>query len=141
MAKDMRVLVADDQAKVRSALRLLLMHEPEVEIVGEAVDSTGLLDWMKVVCPDLILLDWELPGLPGVALLPQLHDCCPRLRVIALSGRPEARQAALNAGADAFASKGDPPERFLAVVKACRERHRRNDEQLGCTIQPEPEGV
>jgi DNA-binding NarL/FixJ family response regulator len=53
----MRVLLADDQAKVRSALRLLLMHEPEVEIIGEAVDSTGLLDWVKVVCPDLVLLD------------------------------------------------------------------------------------
>jgi hypothetical protein len=37
--------------------------------------------------------------------------------VIALSGRPEARQAALGAGADAFASKGDPPERVLAVIK------------------------
>jgi DNA-binding NarL/FixJ family response regulator len=115
----MRVLLADDQAKVRSALRLLLMHEPEVEIIGEAVDSTGLLDWVKVVCPDLILLDWELPGLPSVALLPLLHDFCPRLQVIALSGRPEARQAALNAGADAFASKGDPPERLLAALNDC----------------------
>jgi DNA-binding NarL/FixJ family response regulator len=115
----MRVLLADDLAKVRSALRLLLMHEPEVEIMGEVADSTGLLDWVKVVCPDLILLDWELPRLPGVALLPLLHDFCPRLQVIALSGRPEARQAALDAGADAFASKGDPPERLLAVVNAC----------------------
>jgi DNA-binding NarL/FixJ family response regulator len=115
----MRVLLADDQAKVRSALRLLLVHEPEVEIMGEAVDSTGLLDWVKVACPDLVLLDWELPGLPGVALLPLLHDRCPRLRVIALSGRPEARQAALEAGADAFASKGDPPERLLAAVNDC----------------------
>jgi len=115
----MRVLLADDLAKVPSALRLLLMHEPEVEIMGEVADSTGLLDWVKVVCPDLILLDWELPRLPGVALLPLLYDFCPRLQVIALSGRPEARQAALDAGADAFASKGDPPERLLAVVNAC----------------------
>jgi DNA-binding NarL/FixJ family response regulator len=137
----MRVLVADDQAKVRSALRLLLMHEPEVEIIGEAVDSTGLLDWVKVVCPDVILLDWELPGLPGVDLLPQLHDFCPRLRVVALSGRPEARQAALDAGADAFASKGDPPERFLAVVNACCEKQRHDNEQRGCKFQPEPEGA
>lgn len=115
----MRVLLADDQAKVRSALRLLLEQQPDVEILGEAVDTTGLLDWVKAACPDLVLLDWELPGLPGVVLLPLLHDCCPRLQVIALSGRPEARQAALDAGADAFASKGDPPERLLTAVQTC----------------------
>ena len=113
----MQVLLADDQAKVRSALRLLLMDEPKVEVVGEVVDSTGLLDWVKVECPDLILLDWELPGLPTGALLPVLHNYCPDLRVVALSSRPEARQAALEAGADAFASKGDPPERVLEVIK------------------------
>jgi DNA-binding NarL/FixJ family response regulator len=113
----MRVLLADDQAQVRSALRLLLMHQPEVEIIGEAVDSTGLLDWVKAVCPDMVLLDWELPGLPTVVLLPLLHEYCPDLRVVALSGRPEARREALQAGSDAFASKGDPPERLLAVIR------------------------
>ncbi|GAB4537309.1 MAG: hypothetical protein Kow0063_23900 [Anaerolineae bacterium] len=119
----MRVLLADDQAKVRSALRLLLEHQPEVEILGEAVDSTGLLDWVKTACPDLVLLDWELPGLPAAALLPLLHNHCSNLRVIVLSSRPEARQIALEAGADAFASKGDPPERLLMamneVVRQC----------------------
>ena len=112
----MRVILADDQAKVRSALRLLLEHQPNVEILGEAVDTTGLLDWVKAVCPDLVLLDWELPGLPAAALLPLLHDYCPGLRVIGLSSRPEVRQLALEAGADAFASKGDPPERLLRAI-------------------------
>jgi len=115
----MRVPLADDQTKVRSALRLLPMHEPEVEIMGEVANSTVLLGWVKVVCPDLILLDWELPGLPGATLLSLLYDHCPRLQVIALSGRPEARKAALDAVADAFASKGDPPERLLAAMNAC----------------------
>jgi DNA-binding NarL/FixJ family response regulator len=118
----MQVLLADDQAKVRSALRLLLEHEPDVAILGEAVDTTGLLDWIKATEPDLILLDWELPGLPATALLPLLHALHPNLRVVALSGRPEARQAALDAGVDAFVSKGDPPERLLAAVNpACHK--------------------
>ena len=112
----MRVIVADDQAKVRSALRLLLEYEPHVEILGEAVDTTGLLDWVKAVCPDLVLLDWELPGMPAAALLPLLHDHCPDLRVIALSSQPEVRQLALEAGADTFASKGDPPEWLLRAM-------------------------
>jgi len=113
----MRVILADDQAKVRSALRLLLEHQPGVEILGEAVDTTGLLDWVKAVCPDLVLLDWELPGLPVVALLPLLQYQCPGLRLMVLSSRPEVRREALEAGADAFISKGDPPERLLGAME------------------------
>jgi DNA-binding NarL/FixJ family response regulator len=116
----MRVLLADDQAKVRSALRLLLEHQPDVEILGEAVDTTGLLDWVKAACPDLVFFDWELPELPATALLPALRFHCPELRVIALSGRPEARKVALEAGADAFVSKGDPPDQMLMTIDWCR---------------------
>jgi DNA-binding NarL/FixJ family response regulator len=117
----MRVLVADDQAKVRSALRLLLEHQPDVEILGEAVDTMGLLDWVKAARPDVVLLDWELPGLPAVALLPLLHFYQPDLCVIALSGRPEASKPALEAGAYAFVSKGDPPEFLMKAIDGCRD--------------------
>ena len=116
----MLVLVADDQAKVRSALRLLLEQDADIEILGEAVDTTGLLDWAKAACPDVVLLDWELPGLPAAEVLELLRLRCPGLRVIALSGRPRTRQAALAAGADAFVSKGDPPECLLAALDAAR---------------------
>jgi len=118
----MRVLLADDQSKVRSALRLVLEQQPGVSILGEAVDVTGLLDWMKAACPDVVLLDWELPGLEADSLLPTLRELCPRLSVIALSGRPEARRAALDTGVDAFVSKGDLPERLLAAVNDCRRK-------------------
>lgn len=118
----MRVLLADDQAKVRSALRLLLDQLPDVEVLGEAVDGTGLLDWLKAAHPDLVLLDWELPGLPTADPLRHLHDQRPGLQVVALSSHPGARQAALQAGADAFVSKGDPPEQLLAAVQHCCEK-------------------
>jgi len=118
----MRILLVDDQSKVRSALRLLLEQQPDVHILGEAVDVTGLLDWVKATCPDLVLLDWELPGLEADGLLPTLREFCPRLMVIALSGRPEARRAALAAGVDAFVSKGDPPERLLKTLRAVGAR-------------------
>ena len=115
---DMQVLLADDQSKVRSALRLLLDHEPDIDVLGEAVDATGLLDWGKAACPDLVLLDWELPGF-NADLLGTLQDCCPSLTVIALSGQPEAHQAAISAGVDAFVSKGDPPEQLLTAIRNC----------------------
>jgi len=117
--KRIRILLADDQAKVRSALRLVLEQQPGFSILGEAVDATGLLDWVKAVCPDLVLLDWELPGLETDSLLSALRARCPHLKVIALSVRPEARRAALEAGVDAFVSKVDPPERLLAAVNDC----------------------
>jgi DNA-binding NarL/FixJ family response regulator len=120
----MRVFLADDQPKVRSALRLLLDHEPGLYVVGEAAEAEDLLVQIKATRPDLMLLDWELPGLslansvgPGKHLLSVLHTFYPNLRVIALSGRLEARQAALAAGADAFVSKGDPPERLLTTLR------------------------
>ncbi len=118
----MRILLADDQPKVRSALRLLLEQEPEMSVVGEAAEVEDLLAQVEATQPDLVLLDWELPGLQAADLLPTLRSLHPRLKVIALSGRLEARQAALTAGAEAFVSKGDPPERLLAAVGNCKRR-------------------
>ena len=115
----MRIVLADDQAKVRSALRLVLEQEPGIEVLGEAVDATGLLDWVRTARPDAILLDWELPGLPTDELLQALGTDGPGVRVIALSGLPEARDAACEAGVHAFVSKGDPPEMLLGTVRRC----------------------
>ena len=121
----MRVLLADDQTKVRSALRLLLEQEPGLSVVGEAAEAEDLLAQVGTECPDLVLLDWELPDQGGAATLAGLRAARPGLMVIALSGQPEARQAALAAGADAFVSKGDPPERLLAAVDDCWCRQHR----------------
>jgi DNA-binding NarL/FixJ family response regulator len=121
----MRVLLADDQTKVRSALRLLLEQEPGLSVVGEAAEAEDLLAQVETTQPDLVLLDWELPGLRTDDRLSVLRALCPQLKVIALSGQPEARRAALSAGADAFVSKGEPPEQLLAAVEDCRPRQYR----------------
>lgn len=126
----MRVLIADDQPHVRSALRLLLGQEPGVTIVGEAEDVEQALRLAAGQQPDLVLLDWELPGRStagasagvGQCLLPALRARRPCLKVVVLSGRPEARQAALAAGADVFVSKGDPPEWLFAALDNCRRQ-------------------
>ena len=104
-------------------MRLLLEQEPGVSIVGEAGETRDLLAEVQAVGLDVLMLDWELPGAHGDGaarggLLTTLRSYCPGLRVIALSSRPEARGAALAAGADAFVSKGDPPERLLAALHA-----------------------
>ncbi len=113
---ELQILLADDQPQVRSALRLILEHEPEMNVVGEVSHTKALLMLSKDIQPDLVLLDCELPGLTTTDLLPQLRLGCPHLAIVALSGHLEARQKSLQAGVDAFVSKGDPPEKLLAVL-------------------------
>lgn len=115
----MRVLLADDQYRVRFALRVLLEQQSQFHIVGEAVDATALWAQLQTTEPDMLLLDWGLPGLKSVGDLPALHKIFPDLIIIVLSGRPEAREKALSAGADAFISKVDSPDRLLTVIEAC----------------------
>ena len=114
--REMYVLLADNRATERTVLRRLLEREPELSVVGEAVEARNLLAQAWAVHPDLVLLDWELPGLQGTDLLPTLRCLgCP-LKVVAYSERKEARQEALAAGADAFFSKDEPLEWLLITL-------------------------
>ena len=113
----MRVLIADDQADVRSALGLLLKQQPDLEVVAEATDAVGVLLAAENHAPTLVLLDWELPGVHADSLVRVLRSQWPQIRVIALSSLPEARSAAANAGVDAFVDKGDPPDALLAALR------------------------
>jgi len=112
-----RILIADDQADVRSALGLLLTQEPDLEVVAEATDAVGVLLAAEKQAPTLVLLDWELPGAPSASLVQVLRSQWPELYVIALSSLPEARSAAINAGVDAFVDKGDPPDALVAALR------------------------
>jgi DNA-binding NarL/FixJ family response regulator len=112
----MLVLIADGRARVRSALRWLLEQQPGIQILGEAVDATGVFDWIRAACPDVVLLDWELPGRDSSELVVELGRKCPTMAIVILSSQPEAAQAAMETGAHAFVSKGDPPERLLMAL-------------------------
>lgn len=114
----MRVLLADDERNVRSALQFVLAETASLQIVGEAADATGLLQAVAQKQPDLLLLDWELPGLPVDQLLRLLWYERPSLKIIAMSSRPEAHQAAVDADVSAFISKSEPPARVLAIIHA-----------------------
>jgi DNA-binding NarL/FixJ family response regulator len=113
-----RILIADDKAAARFALKAFLQKEPELGVVDEVADTQELLDQTKATCPDLIFLDWDLPGAAEAGLIPALRqaDCQPR--IIVLSVRPESASAALGAGADAFVYKGDGPKQLLTVIRS-----------------------
>jgi len=113
----MRVLLADDEPKVRAALRLILEQIKVVDAIDEVYDAEELARVLQTTSPDLLLVDWELPGLHRSASLPELcsHRSC---KVIVLGGRCQTPQAALASGADAFVSKSEPPDHLFATLKA-----------------------
>ena len=115
----MRVLIADDQPSVRSALKLVL-EQQGIDVAGDVSDSRELLAWLKTNQADLLLLDWELPNQPGKKIIPILRARYPRLAVIVLNSRPQTRTEAISAGADGFVSKGDPPEYLLSLLSIAR---------------------
>ena len=115
-SREVRILVADNDARVRSALQTLLKQEPGL-VIGECSDLESLVVQVKEFKPDLVLLDWELRGRPATALLFAARASNFRPKTIVLSGRPESEQAALAAGADAFVSKANPPERLLSTLR------------------------
>jgi DNA-binding NarL/FixJ family response regulator len=114
----MRILLADDQPKVRLGLRLLLEQQEWAIVVGETAGAERLLAQIEATQPDLILLDWSLQEAAGAEQVSALRQACPRLTLIVLSAQPGAEASALASGADAFISKADPPEDLLAAIRA-----------------------
>ena len=114
----MRVLLADPDPKVRSALRLLLENEPDMVIVGEVVTSDDLVAQAQATRANVILLDWGLPGLHANGVIDTLRAAC--CQVLVLSGRPEQRDEVVRAGIARFVCKGDPPEALLAALSEAR---------------------
>ena len=118
----MRIVIADQEPSTRSAIGMLLNAQPDMELVGEAADLVDLLSRIKSTDPDLVILDWDVLGQRIDALLDllELFDAPPR--IIGLSVRAENRQAAMEVGVGAFAYKGEPPARLLAVIREIGQR-------------------
>jgi DNA-binding NarL/FixJ family response regulator len=113
-----RVYLADAKPEERSALRLLLL-DLKMDLAGEAADWLTLLAQVPISRSDILLVDWDLlPSSPGIALA-ELRRACPAALVVVLISHLDARhQAALSAGADAFISKGETPERVAERLRA-----------------------
>jgi DNA-binding NarL/FixJ family response regulator len=113
-----RVFLADSQPGERSALRLLLL-DMKMEVAGEAADWSTTLAQAPVSRMDMLLVDWDLLPDSPTAALDALRQACPAALVIVLLSHLDARkQAALSAGADAFISKGETPERVAERLQS-----------------------
>ncbi|MGB5845598.1 MAG: response regulator [Anaerolineales bacterium] len=115
----MRILLASGDTDLRLAIQLMLSEEPGITIIGSASDCKGLIALIKSTSPDLVLLDWELPGSNMEAVLLDIKTFAsqPKINLIVLGRQPSMRQAALQAGADEYVVIGDPPDVLLETFR------------------------
>jgi DNA-binding NarL/FixJ family response regulator len=116
-AAPLRLLIADDLARTRRALRALLAVHPGFEVVGEAVDGEEAVAAVERLRPDLVVLDVRMPRLDGIGATARIKARWPAVRVVAHSLAVERRGDALAAGADAFVPKGAPTGELLAALR------------------------
>jgi DNA-binding NarL/FixJ family response regulator len=122
----MKILLADPNPEVRSALQFVIEHTPGMCVAGETGRILQLLRLCTQQCSDLVLLDPELirrdstPRHPGshplADVLAVIHRLCPGTKVVVMSSQFEMEQEALTSGADGFISKTDPPEIFKEKI-------------------------
>ena len=113
----MYVLLAIQDPDLRLAMELLLHEQPGFSIVGVTSEAQGMLALARVTCPELVLLDWNLPGPPVNQALAEMKSTETPPRFVVLGKRAEDERCALEAGADAFVVKGSPPETLLAALR------------------------
>ncbi|KAA0265373.1 MAG: DNA-binding response regulator [Chloroflexi bacterium] len=113
-----RVYIADAKTEERAALRLVLL-DLKMDIAGEAADWATTLAQAPINRTDMLLVDWDLLPASPTSALDELRRACPAALVIILISHLDARQqAALSAGADAFISKGEMPDRVAERLRS-----------------------
>jgi DNA-binding NarL/FixJ family response regulator len=115
---DLRVMLVDDHALVRSAVRQAI-SAPDVELVGEAASAEEALALAPVLRPDIILLDIDLPGMGGLQLLQELAPRLPQTRIVMLTVSSSERDLldAVARGASGYLTKDLSPEALLRTLR------------------------
>ena len=114
-----RIVIADDQALVRGGLRMILDAQPDLEVVGEAVDGREALHQARELSPDLVLMDVRMPELDGLETTRRLLDRDPGAKVIVLTtfDLDDYVYEAIRAGASGFLLKSTPPQQLIAGIR------------------------
>jgi DNA-binding NarL/FixJ family response regulator len=114
-----RVLIADDEAMVRTGFRLVLDREEDIEVVGEVEDGGGAVAQVAELGPDVVLMDVRMPGLDGLAATRQIVSSNTAARVIMLTTFDEDEYIydALSAGASGFLLKYAPADDLVHAIR------------------------
>ncbi|MDJ1133093.1 response regulator transcription factor [Streptomyces iconiensis] len=118
----MRVVIADDERMVRTALRAILGAETGIEIVGEAASGSEAVSTVRELRPDLVLMDVRMPGVDGIRatelILATMGDAAPRVLVLTTFENDSYVYDALRAGAHGFLLKRSTADELVAAVRA-----------------------
>ncbi|WP_447588320.1 response regulator [Aquipseudomonas campi] len=138
-----RILIADDHAIMREGLKHVLHQADDFEVVGEADNGVSLMQLMRSLEIDLLLLDMNMPGLHGETLITRLHAKYPHLPILVLSmhNEPQIAQRALRAGASGYLTKDRGPDILLTAVRRVSAGERYLDDQLALKIALHSSGL
>jgi DNA-binding NarL/FixJ family response regulator len=125
-----RVLLVDDQAVVRRALRGRFHLEPDLEVVGEASTGSEALTLAQILTPDVVLMDIEMPDMDGIEVTTALRRAVPQSVVVILSIHDDAQTQgrARAAGAVAFVEKRGATDTLLSAIRKAAGRAGKSSE-------------
>ncbi|WEH13807.1 response regulator transcription factor [Streptomyces sp. VNUA24] len=114
-----RVLLADDDALLRTGVAVTLGTAPDIEVVGEAADGLRAVELCHALAPDVVLMDVRMPGIDGIEATARIAAAGPAVRVLVLTTFPDDTYVwrALRAGASGFLLKRAAPERLIDAVR------------------------
>lgn len=140
-----RLLIADDHAIMREGLKQLIGLDPRLQVTAEAENGSQVLERLRGLDCDLLLLDMSMPGLSGEALIARVHAQHATLPILVLSmhNEPQIALRALRAGARGYLTKDHNPETLLAAIRKVASGGRYIDPRLAEQIalasgDPEP---
>lgn len=116
-----RILIVDDQALIRSGLRLILDSEPGLTVVGEAENGREAVESGSRLLPDVVLMDVRMPTMDGIEATRRLIDAGlnpePRVLILTTFDLDEHVYAAIRAGASGFLLKDVPPDDLIRAIR------------------------
>lgn len=114
-----RVVIVDDQALIRTGMRMVVDSQDDLRVVGEASDGIEALEVLRTTTADIVLMDVRMPRLDGVEATRQLLDRpnAPRVIVLTTFDLDEHAFGALQAGASGFLLKDAPAEDLIAAIR------------------------
>src|SRR5215212_216741 len=136
------IVLADDHAVVRGALRMLLEAEPGFEVVAEAGDATNAIRYVRGHKPTVLILDLNMPGPSSLESIPEIKEASPETQIVVLTMQAEtafARQA-LQAGVAGYVLKEAAEEELVTAIRSAAQGQTYLQPALGARMAAEPEG-
>lgn len=119
------LILADDHLLFRQGLKKIIEKNPNLKIVGEASTGSELLELLKEVTPDLILLDISMPPIPGLEVAKEIKKKHPKVKILVLTMHKnnEYLNYALSIGVDGYLLKEDADEELFTAIDTIRQNN------------------